>query len=72
MTTIIIIGLAVVFFWPTIMAVGANHDNTGWICVLNIVLGWTILGWILVIVLVILTKPKKKNEMCVCKEKEVK
>ncbi len=34
------------YFIPTIVALVRKHHNAGAICALNILLGWTVLGWI--------------------------
>lgn len=39
----IVIGL---YFVPWIIAAARNHHNHGAICALNLLLGWTLLGWI--------------------------
>ncbi|WP_372587378.1 superinfection immunity protein [Aeromonas veronii] len=38
--------LVAVYFLPLIMAVKRNHRNTAPIAMLNLLLGWTVLGWI--------------------------
>ena len=42
----IIIIAALLFFVPSVIAYNRNHDNRGWVLLLNILLGWTGLGWI--------------------------
>ena len=37
---------AVLYFLPTMMAFGREHRDANRICVLNLFLGWTLLGWI--------------------------
>jgi len=44
---IIAIGL---YFLPTIIAANRGHSNTGAIFVLNLLAGWTFLGWVLSLV----------------------
>ena len=43
---ILLVILAVVYFAPTIIAVRGDHKNQGAIAVLNLLLGWTFLGWV--------------------------
>lgn len=46
----LLIALAIVFviyFAPTIIAWIRDHHNVAAICVLNLLLGWTFLGWVL-------------------------
>jgi hypothetical protein len=46
------IGLLVLWFYmmPTITAFNRGHRSAGAICALNILLGWTMLGWIAALV----------------------
>jgi hypothetical protein len=57
---IFIVFMAVVYFLPTIGAIGAKKRNTSAIFVLNLFLGWTFLGWIIALV------------WAACKDAEVK
>jgi hypothetical protein len=34
------------YFLPSIVAGGRNHASSGGILVINLFLGWTVLGWI--------------------------
>ena len=38
--------LWLVYFVPSIVALKRNHRSKGGIMVLNLLLGWTVLGWI--------------------------
>lgn len=43
----IIIMLALMFYFlPTIIAVSNKHKNTNPILVVNLFLGWTLIGWV--------------------------
>lgn len=42
--------LFALYFFPAIIGGGRGHHNAGAICVLNILLGWTVLGWIVALV----------------------
>ena len=42
--------LAAIYFLPTIIAAIREHHNAGAIFMLNLLLGWTLLGWIIAIV----------------------
>ncbi len=35
-----------IYFLPTIVAVNRNGVNTGSIVVINVFLGWTLIGWV--------------------------
>jgi len=43
---IILIPVFIVYFLPTIVAVVDKRHSTGGVFLLNLFLGWTILGWI--------------------------
>lgn len=44
------IGAIVLYFVPTIIAVKRKHRSTGGIVALNILAGWTFLGWLIALV----------------------
>jgi hypothetical protein len=46
---LLLIGLAV-YFVPTVIAYVRRHRNTGAIAALNVLLGWTVLGWVIAFV----------------------
>lgn len=46
----LVVFLLFVYFIPAIIAFNRSHQNTTAITVLNILLGWTLLGWIVAIV----------------------
>ena len=41
-----VIALVVIFFLPTIIAANRKHNNTAAILLVNLLLGWTALGWV--------------------------
>lgn len=47
MEVLIVLGL---YFLPSIIAACRNHLNTGAIIVLNLLLGWTVIGWIVALI----------------------
>ena len=46
-TALILLG---VYFFPTIWAVYKHKKNTEAICILNLFLGWTLIGWVLALI----------------------
>lgn len=42
--------LALVYFFPTIVAGNRQHKNAGAVFALNLFLGWTLVGWVLALV----------------------
>jgi Superinfection immunity protein len=49
MITLLLIGLICNFF-PTYVAIARRHNNCGSIFVLNLFLGWTLIGWVVALV----------------------
>ncbi len=45
LSVIVVIGLAV-YFTPTIIAFARNHKNKAGIFLVNLLTGWTFLGWV--------------------------
>jgi hypothetical protein len=43
---ILLLILAGMYFLPTIIAFNRNRNNKGAIFVLNLFLGWTVIGWV--------------------------
>lgn len=51
LVTIISLGTAILLYLlPTVIAFKRGHRSKGGIAVLNILLGWTILGWIIALI----------------------
>ena len=46
MEMFVLLVILAVYFAPTIIAVRGEHKNQGAIAVLNLLLGWTFLGWV--------------------------
>lgn len=42
---------------PSIIARCRDHQNTNAICALNVLLGWTFLGWVVALVWALTAKP---------------
>lgn len=49
-TAVVFLGAALVYLLPTVVAAAREHHQGGAIAVLNILLGWTVLGWIAALV----------------------
>jgi hypothetical protein len=47
---LLLLGVALVYFFPTLVARASHHHNVGAIFVLNLFLGWTFLGWVIALV----------------------
>ena len=43
----LIVAVIAAYFAPTFLAVGRSHHQVGSILVLNLFLGWTLLGWVI-------------------------
>lgn len=46
----VMVVLLVLYFVPTILAVNRDHPNMATICGLNILTGWTLIGWVVTLV----------------------
>lgn len=47
----VLIGVLLFFYFlPTLIAVHREHRNRGAIVVLNLFLGWTLIGWVIALV----------------------
>lgn len=56
-----IIGLAIfVYLLPTFVALQRKHVNTTAICVLNILVGWSFIGWVAALVWALVKSGDKK------------
>lgn len=49
------------YFLPIILAAFLRHPSTLWILLLNLLLGWTIVGWIGALIWVFIRPPKPQN-----------
>lgn len=45
-----LLGLAV-YFLPTILAYKDDRKNKDWVCLVNLFLGWTVIGWFIAFVM---------------------
>ena len=65
MTTIgdmvLLLVLCVVYFVPTIVAMARNCAKKVGIIVLNVFLGWTLIGWVLALVWAVSDSEEKKT-----------
>jgi len=53
-----VIGLLALYFVPSMVANSRNHGNKASIIVLNVFLGWTLLGWVVALVWAHSAKPE--------------
>lgn len=51
----------VLYILPAMIASGRKHNNAAAICTLNLLLGWTVVGWITSLIWA-LTNPPQKAE----------
>ena len=47
---LLLVVLLLVYFYPSVNALSKQHKNAGAIFVLNLLLGWTLLGWVAALV----------------------
>jgi hypothetical protein len=50
LVTVACIGLALLYFLPAIIAHFRGHPYSGWLLILNVFLGWTTIGWVLLLI----------------------
>ncbi|MEY5028044.1 MAG: hypothetical protein RLZ63_359 [Pseudomonadota bacterium] len=59
MEVIVVIGIVgILYFLPSIVAAYRNHPNVAGILILNVFLGWTLLGWVGALIWSTLALPK--------------
>ena len=49
------------YFWPTAVALNKKRANTGAVFMLNLFLGWTLIGWIVALVWAMTDDGKKSD-----------
>jgi hypothetical protein len=47
-TVILLAIIVLIYMLPTLIAFGREHPHRGFILILNLIFGWTLLGWILI------------------------
>lgn len=47
LSVIVLIMMIAAYFAPTIVAISSDHKNTASISIVNVLLGWTLLGWVI-------------------------
>jgi cytochrome c biogenesis protein CcdA len=47
---VFVIFIAAIYFIPSIVAISRDHPSKGAVIILNILLGWTFIGWVVAIV----------------------
>jgi uncharacterized membrane protein len=56
---ILIILIALVYFMPTLAAIAREHKRGWGVLILNVLLGWTILGWMLLLAYALLSEAEE-------------
>jgi hypothetical protein len=46
----VVLGLLFAYFFPTTVAYMRGHQSQGGIMILNLVFGWTLLGWVVALI----------------------
>jgi hypothetical protein len=59
MPILVLVLAFVLYFLPSIVAYNQKHHNADAICVLNLLLGWTFLGWVIALVWAVTKKPNQ-------------
>jgi hypothetical protein len=55
-TVVLLVLIVVLYLLPTLIAFGREHPQRTTVALLNIVLGWTLIGWIVVFVWALLVE----------------
>lgn len=53
--------LCAIYFLPSIVAKASGHPQTTAIYVLNALLGWTLIGWVIALVWAFIVQPKESR-----------
>lgn len=56
------------YFMPAFVAFGRKHHNASAICMLNLLLGWTVLGWVGALVWAMTTVKRQAKQCPRCKD----
>ncbi|HDZ77119.1 MAG TPA: superinfection immunity protein [Candidatus Omnitrophica bacterium] len=56
-----ILFIILIYFLPWIVAMANNHRNSAAIALLNVLLGWTFIGWVIALVWAVMQDKEKKN-----------
>ena len=56
--------MAALYFLPTIIASSREH-NTGGVFIVNLILGWTLVGWAVALVMACGNQPKRPRTMLI-------
>jgi uncharacterized membrane protein len=46
------------YFLPTIIAHQRETDNEQWVGILNLLLGWTVIGWVILLIVALIGQKK--------------
>jgi Superinfection immunity protein len=57
----IFVGLVGLYFLPTIVAASRKVPNVGSIAVINVFLGWTLVGWVVALAMAARTVPTRSG-----------
>jgi hypothetical protein len=60
---LLIVAAIAIYFLPSIVASNRRHQNAEAIAVLNLLLGWTVLGWIVALVWAFTAVQRPRGEM---------
>jgi Superinfection immunity protein len=61
MFVLYVLGGILLYLTPTILAANRHHPNTGMIAAINILTGWTFLGWVVAFIWSLAAVPKPEQ-----------
>lgn len=60
---LLLVVVLAVYFVPTLVAIKREHHNLGAIIALNVLLGWTLLGWVAALVWALTVVQKRDSRV---------
>lgn len=54
---LLLLGIIILYFLPTIVAIVNNHNYSAGIIILNLFLGWTFIGWLVALIWAVSPQP---------------
>lgn len=60
-TLLLIVVVLGAYFYPLIMAIGRKSPLVGPVAVVDLFLGWTLIGWVVALVMAVWPKPQEPD-----------
>ena len=56
---VLLLALCFAYLVPTVVALGCRHRQAATVAVLNILLGWTLIGWVVALAIAVSHNPRR-------------